>query len=320
MAISPARRPAALFLSLIFIICSFLTVKGAYAEDAGMEFGVGHRVDNLRWDIAGNTGGTNPNILSELKWQDLQITEFRLKAEKNIRPVYLKGSFGYGAVYNGANQDSDFNGDNRTLEFSRSNNRSDSGSVWDASLGLGYRSSYLISPDGSGVTPLLGYSFHKQNLKITDGFQTIATPGRTPPLGPFPGLDSSYESLWQGPWAGADLAYKIGVLTLLGSIEYHFAASYKADANWNLRPDFNHPISFEHSAIGTGLKGSVGADYSINNQLSLKGYFDMERWKTGSGTDMTFFADGTSAVTRLNEVVWDSYSIMLGIKYVFSSF
>lgn len=306
------------FLYIIFSLLA-LAPNDAHAEDRAndISFEIGHRTDNLRWDIAGISPITNSpvNVLSELKWQDLQIIQARLKAKGYIaRPIYLKGSLGYGRIYSGSNQDSDFNGDNRTLEFSRSNNNAGSGTVWDLSAAVGYRSDYLVTSNGSGIMPVIGYSYNRQNLRLTDGFQTI------PPTGPFPGLDSSYEAAWHGPWVGADLALKRDSISLLGSFEYHFLTSYNADANWNLRTDLAHPVSFRHEANGSGVVASAGVNYSINERLSVLGTFDIQRWKTNPGTDTTFFPNGTSSATRLNEVVWDSYDLMLGIKYVFNSF
>ena len=34
-------------------------------------FSAGYRKDELDWNIAGNINGNNPNILSELTWEDL---------------------------------------------------------------------------------------------------------------------------------------------------------------------------------------------------------------------------------------------------------
>jgi len=282
-----------------------------------VSFEIGHRTDNLRWDIAGISPiSNNPvNVLSELKWQDLRIIQARLKAKGYVaRPIYLKGSLGFGTIYSGSNQDSDFNGNDRTIEFSRSNNNAGSGSVMDISAAVGYRNDYLVTSSGSGIMPVIGYSYHRQNLRLTDGFQTI------PSTGPFSGLDSTYEAVWHGPWAGVDLAYKRESLALLGSLEYHFINSYNADANWNLRTDLAHPVSFRHEANGSGVVASAGLNYRISERLSVTGTFDIQRWKTDPGTDTTFFPDGTSSATRLNEVVWDSYDFMIGIKYVFSSF
>lgn len=278
-------------------------------------FNTGYRQDNLNWTIAGDINGSNPNILSELTWTDLDIFQMEIGLEAKFwRNFKLGGTLAYGFIFGGQNQDSDYLGDNRTLEFSRSNNSADGGNTRDISVAFGYE--FLFGSGAFGFTPLFGYSNHVQNLNITDGVQTI------PPLGPFPGLDSSYDAEWAGPWAGLDLTFRI--LTKgqkapdhefkLGS-EYHFNADYSAEADWNLRTDFQHPISFEHEADGSGLilEGSYKIIWLGGWSLDFNGKY--QEWQTDPGIDTVFFSDGTVAVTRLNEVNWDSYSLMIGFTF-----
>ena len=49
----------------------------------------------------------------------------------------------------------------------------------------------------------------------------------------------------------------------------------------------------------------------------MKLILDYKDWTTDPGIDRTFFADGTTGETRLNEVNWESYSIMLGLAFYF---
>ena len=127
---------------MILGLSVFLGTGNLEATETGtdLEFSAGYRKDNLDWNIAGDINGNNPNILSELTWSDIDI--FQIKA--GIRSVfnkvfYVRGAIDYGSIFDGANQDSDYDGDNRTLEYSRSNNSTDQGSVWDATLGIGYQ-------------------------------------------------------------------------------------------------------------------------------------------------------------------------------------
>jgi hypothetical protein len=281
-------------------------------------FNTGYRNDDLDWNIAGDISGNNPNILSELTWSDLEILQLEFGLAR-IFPnrLVLKGEIAYGIIFDGENQDSDYFGDNRTGEFSRSNNSADDGHTSDGSIGLGY---YIpIVSDTVMVIPLIGYSFHLQNLEITDGVQTIATPPITPDLGPFPGLNSSYDAIWYGPWVGLELnarIYKRDGTSLahefLFGTEYHWA-DYDAEANWNLRTDFDHPKSFEHEADGSGIVFWAGYNYFFNPQWSLNFSGKYQEWETDPGIDRVFFADGTEAVTRLNEVNWESFSLMVGV-------
>lgn len=289
----------------LFLMFSPLVGDVSAEREASFTFNNGYRVDDLDWSIAGN----NINILSELTWNDLKIYQVKADGKVVLEWFYLRGSIGYGWILGGENQDSDYDGNNRTLESSRSNNNSDNGTVMDVSVGVGYQ----FNP-GSGwlkVAPLVGYSLHEQNLTITDGFKTI------PATGSFSGLNSTYDAKWKGPWAGVDLSIEASRnLTLFGSFEYHLA-NYEAKANWNLRGDFAHPKSFEHDANGKGIVVSAGGIYAINDHWLINANVGFQNWSTYAGTDLTFNANGTTSVTRLNEVNWSSLEAMLGIMYRF---
>ena len=283
--------------------------------------GLGYRSDDLKWSIAGDIAGNNPNILSELTWEDLGIFQVEVENRTIIRSIYLRGNLAYGWIFSGDNQDSDYLGDNRTLEFSRSNNSADAGNTFDASVGVGYQ--FLFSSGFFGITPLVGYSYHEQNLTMTDGNQTLTSP-IAPPLGPFPGLDSSYDTQWKGPWLGVDAAFSSASSSnkttvfdeyeLILGFEYHWA-DYEAEADWNLRTDFAHPKSYEHEADGTGVVLSADLNIYFNAHWALNLNANYQTWETDPGTDRTFFADGTVSETRLNTVEWDSYAVMIGAIY-----
>ena len=111
---------------------------------ATLDLSAGYRTDTLNWHIAGNLQGTDPNVLSELTWSDLKIYQLKLANRTVIKNrVYLQGHLDFGAVISGDNQDSDYYGDNRTQEISRSLNGVDGNNVWDASIGAGPRFTFF---------------------------------------------------------------------------------------------------------------------------------------------------------------------------------
>ncbi len=303
-------RIGRIFLGFFLFSVVLLLAGNVSAEmGASFVFNNGYRSDDLDWNIAGDSAGNNPNILSELAWSDLKIYQLQAEGKVIFEWLYLRGSIGYGWILDGDNQDSDYDGDNRTLEFSRSNNNSNNGNVMDASVGVGYP--FEPGPDWLKIAPLVGYSLHEQNLTLTDGFQTI------PATGSFSDLNSTYDTKWKGPWAGIDLSIEASRrLALFGSFEYHWA-DYDAEGNWNLRSDFAHPKSFEHDASGKGIVVSAGGSYAIDKDWLINANVGYQEWSTDAGTGRTFFADGTTSGTRLNEVNWSSYSAMLGIMLSF---
>ncbi|MBI2400388.1 MAG: TonB-dependent receptor [Deltaproteobacteria bacterium] len=286
----------------------------AFSETSEVSISTGKRVDNLDWNIAGPTSGQFVNVRSELTWSDIESHEVRIGARIFLNRYFLKGEAGYGFITDGQNQDSDFMGNDRTDEFSRSNNSADDGSVWDLSGGLGYLYQFPALGGKFDLIPMAGLSYHKQNLTITEGVQTIDTVSEQ--LGPFSGLNSTYEAGWGGPWAGVDLAYQRGNLKLFGGFDFH-VVYYRAEANWNLRTDFAHPVSFEHWATGTGIVFSAGGEYNLSQRWSLTASFKASDFRASDGTDRTYFSDGTAGDTPLNEVNWDSRSAFFGLNYRF---
>ena len=315
------RNPIASLL--LFCFLSFLPFPHpAQAVDfkTDLSLSTGYRMDDLNWNIAGNLSGSNPNVLSELTWSDLETLQVTAAGRALVKKwLYLRGSLGYGYTFLGDNQDSDFDGNERTQEYSRSNNSADGGSVLDAVVGIGYQ--FEVLSRKLKLIPLIGYSYHEQNLTMTDGFQSISTPAHvpsTPPYGPLSGLDSHYDTKWMGPWLGIDLCFEItDKVTLSGSFEYHWA-NYEAEGDLNLRNTLVHPKSFEHEADGEGFLITLGAEYILTGPWSLNAAFTYQRWSTDAGLDRLYYAGGSVAETRLNEVNWDSWALMLGIVYHFA--
>ena len=289
-----------------------------------LEFRTGYRKDKIDWSIA--QVDNMPNILSELTWDDLLIYDVEVAGELQIpfrnsyqADVVLKGSLGYGWILGGDNQDSDYDGNNRSLEFSRSNNDTDGNDVLDTSIGVGLR--FRVLNGRLALTPLVGLSYHEQNLNLTDGVQTIATPSRTPPLGALAGLDSRYETEWSTGWMGIDLDYQANALfSLFGSAQYHLA-DFSADAVWNLRTTgpnaFAQDPSFSHTANGSGVVLAAGLVINLTPRWAIDLVGDYQRWETKRGTDTIFYADGSIGRTYLNKVSWDSSSLNIGLKYRF---
>lgn len=296
---------------ILAISAALFTASYKPADASDLTLSAGYRMDNLKWNIAGTTAGTNPNILSELEWKDIESYQAKAKLRSMGKLVYFRAYADYAWIFEGENRDSDYAFDNRTGEFSRSENKADDGNLWDASAGIG------LAFQGGGktkssfyVAPLVGFSYHRQDLRIREGNQVI------PPTGPFPGLDSKYRADWYGPWAGLDLSYRFDKLRLSASVEGHLA-EYEAEADWNLRDDFQHPVSFEHTADGQGIIVTVEGDYAVTDNVAINLSYDYQDWETDEGTDKTFFANGTVGETRLNEVKWDSNAFMVGIKFMF---
>ncbi len=307
-------RCIALFLTVM--IFSVTAVNAFAFKKNTFSVSSGYRLDNLDWNIAGDINGNNPNIISELTWSELEIIQVKIQGTFIFKNnFFLRSSFDYGEILSGKNQDSDYLEDNRTSEFSRSNNSADDGNVRGFTLGAGYQ--FHTVPDKVIIAPMAGYSYHAQNLVITDGVQTINSPENPLPLGPIPGLNSKYDTQWEGLWSGVNLHLNVlNNLSVTAAIEYHWT-DYNATANWNLQTLFEHPRSFAHSSIGHGIIFRGNINYLLTGTFRIIGTIEYFDWNTEAGIASFFLSDGSTVRQQLNEVHWDSFAARTGISYSF---
>lgn len=288
---------------------TFVNGNVVYAKTT-YDLSAGDRKDEVNWNYANDTN--TPNVLSELKWTDLKIYEVRLNGKSDINDKsFIEGSVGYGWIHSGHNQDSDYAGDNRTEMFSRSENNAGNGHVVDGSIAYGY---YINKQKKSKTAFVAGYSVNKQSLTLTDGNQTFSDPTyQSQPVGPFSGLNSTFDTRWEGPYLGLSFEKQSSrKLKLFSRFEYHFT-KYYAEGNWNLSSAYAHPKSYEQSASGYGTVFSVGSEYQMNKEWALKTKLNFSHFKSKDGVHRAFAANGTTGETRLNEANWDSQAINLSV-------
>lgn len=297
-----------------------------------MALNVGIRYDQLLWNTAG--ASHHPNILSELEWSNVLSHQISLNARSLIvQRIYIHSYFDYAWIDSGEMRDSDYSSNDRAGEWSRSISQTEGDQVWDGSMGCGY--AFQFKDKKWLIAPLIGVSVHKQNFRITDGRQVIS---KTPPANfndpPNVGslssdLNSMYRTQWTSHWIGYDLRYQVipdpgqkPTMVFRFSMFYHLWADYHGQAEWNLRNDLAHPISFEHDADATGL--SVQFEWSIGLSRNLHFNFnvDYKNWTTETGKVTTYVIDETDGSVdkqhgRLNEVKWQGYSAGIGLNYSF---
>jgi opacity protein-like surface antigen len=274
------------------------TIPALYRK-AEVYLKTGYRRDDLDWSVASSVG--TPNILSELQWRDIEMATVTVGSDLYWGEQWITNlEFSYGRIFDGENQDSDYLGNNRTLEFSRSNNAADEGDAYDINASLAYRLAF-DSMRSIELRPTLGLSYHAQNLKAVDGYQTVTDFGFPVPIGPFEGLNSSYDATWFGPWLGMQALFgQESRLQLELGLQYHYAF-YDAQANWNLRSDFAHPVSFEQEAEGHGWVVEAGLLYELSSKLSVGFDFRYEDWgrTVMAKTKSTFLTAANNLLTGL---------------------
>jgi len=295
-----------------------------YIQEASFEVNTGVRQDNFIWDTSGIVQFYDVvTVSSELEWEDLNIYEVggkgRLVVGNSTMPfatcIRVRGA--YGEIYDGEVRDSDYvSADNSKYEFSRSISDGDDGYTFTLNAGIGPQFSFW---DGKmSVAFLVGYNYHEQNLRLKNGLQVIGDGYVVPEVGYYmPDLSSSYDATWEGAWVGVDAALRLSPrLMLEASVEVQ-DVNYEAEANWNLRDDLAHPVSFEHDADGISVITSAALHYLLNDSWALSGNINYGYMVTDAGTHTAYGSDGSVTKIRLKEVEWDSIGATLGLRCIF---
>ncbi len=291
---------------------SYYDLPTTPAYDIEFNTGMGNSQGTLQWNIAGGSDG--PDVLSELTYEDVNFRQFTMASTLKFHRGWLTNhelmvSFSSGTANEGTVQDSDYDGNNRTQEYSRSYSSAVDSSMTDINIALARR----VQMDRYQVfRPIAGYTRKTQNMLMTEGVQTINTDDPAA-IGPFRGtLNSTYDTTWNAYWLG--LGWSLELTHHQLSITANYAwLDYSAEADWNLREDFAHPKSFEQQATGGGYGLSVDYSYHFNQTVSLWLSWQQKDWNTDPGQDTVYFADGTRGTTQLNEVSWKESGLSTGM-------
>lgn len=268
-----------------------------------LDLATGYERQNLDWSIAGNLNGQSPNIYSELQWKKVGGQSVSAAFQWNFwNKLALAGAYSRAFIKSGTVTDNDYNGDNRTDRVYDQTFDADKGHSKAWSAGLGY---ILVNNERFSFTPYVGYGTNQQELHLLDR------------SGQFADLNSTYETDWKGPFIKATgSARLLRDLKLVANVTYN-QADYKATADWNLIPTFQHPVSYRHTAKGYGLDANASVVYAINQKLGVNlggGYFT---WQTGKGVDELYLSSGGSDKTQLNGVSRTGYRFFAGLTLSF---
>jgi hypothetical protein len=271
---------------------------------------VGIKDGFAQFNIAGPYG--NPNILSELTWDKLRFYQSSIDGEVRLQNgVVLAGGYAYGHMYDGRNQDSDYFLDNRQGEFSRS--YADTfGSTRDFSASWGYRWLFAHSSDTvAALTLRQGFHTSKHDYGMKNGTLTIALLNEEL-LGDFPGLRSTYETNWKGPFLGIRMDVDLGGVWLKATYDY-MRLNYKAKGRWNLRSDFMQPVSFMDRAKGSGHRATLMMGVEMANNWDATIEVAREVLNAKAGKSYTYHSNGETSVIPLNKSTWNSTAIKIGL-------
>ncbi len=271
-------------------------------EDISISPSIQYGQESLRWSVAGDTDGQNPNILSELIWKKLQGVRAGLTIRKRLSGRFsVQADMSYMGIASGGVSDTDYRADNRQDISYEERLRSDKGYVLSFDAVVQY-DVYRVFP--MVVTTFVGFTNSYQHLFMLDNAEALVE-GKT--------LKTTYTPHWYGATAGGRFTFYVGktvfCLEFSGDL-----MRYAARANWNLREEFAHPVSFKHRATGYGVNGALRIAYPLWTNVHITFNAGMAYADTGDGEDKTFYANGKQVYTMLNGVVRRSYHAGIGLK------
>lgn len=285
-----------------------LFYKTSSAQDAPHKWEikpyVGFQQSRFDWSIAGNSSGTNPNILSELIWKDLKGPGYGLDIKYHITSkLSVKIANQYSNITKGDAEDTDYADDNRQGAFYFDLLNANKGYLYNADLQLDYQ---LFKTGKFNINPVIGISYNQQKFHL---LESASNPESN-------GLNSTYEARYKGFDFGGTFVFKTDAFSIGATVLGGFY-TYSAKANWNLIPDFAKPVSFTHKANSFALSGGVNLSVPLTKNLSVDADYKINNINTYSGVDKAYFNNRNTEETQFNGANFRKNAVFLGLKFSF---
>jgi hypothetical protein len=115
----------------------------------------------------------------------------------------------------------------------------------------------LVRPGGGTSEYFIGYSYRKNNMRMTDGVYYTENYAAQNPVDILTGLNSTYSATYQGPHVGIAGSSPVSKeMSVVGSLAYTPLAFYEGHGSWNLRN-----LEFSHTASAQMVDAYVGVHY-----------------------------------------------------------
>ncbi|SFO91598.1 hypothetical protein SAMN05428949_6962 [Chitinophaga sp. YR627] len=258
--------------------------------------------NSLTWSVAGNSQGTAPNIMSELQWY--AQSGVGMKGSLTYLPLrrwFTTLSFSRAGYISGHATDNDYQEDDRQYPTYAGKFRADRGRVQELNTTVGfelYASGWLSWKIQAGYTEQRQLNY----LLPADAF----TPQD---------LRSTYSSRWRGILINTALQWRLSANTSLRTALAYSQLWYRGEADWNLIPSFQHPLSFLHVAKGYALQPAVAMEKRLYGNSPLCVELAYAYRITGHGAEQLYLRNGGLAVTRLNSVKSNAWSLCIGVPF-----
>ncbi|MEM6643358.1 MAG: hypothetical protein AAF616_10285 [Bacteroidota bacterium] len=255
--------------------------------------------DYFSWNIAGDINGNNPNVFSELVWENV----LGFQAEHNLRVTYReKISFQLTGAktlfFTGKVTDTDFASDNRQDVVFFEELQADGSKSHLIGISGGYT---LLHKKNWIITQYAGFRYSDHRYRIIDS--------------DIVDLDSEYHARWIGFFSQTGVYWKFNnKLRFSGNFIYE-QLDYSAEARWNLIEIFRQPLSFDHRAKGYGISGSLLCSLNIFKNFDLGLEVRRHKRTTGAGIENLYLVDGPTLKTKVNKAMSKRSAMLLVLHY-----
>lgn len=305
MPIALQISPIKPFLAWLIFMLFYIT---AFAQESPHKWNIkpyiGFQQSKFDWSIAGNTSGSNPNILSELIWKNLKGPSFGADIKYNItQKLSIKVANQYSSISKGDAEDTDYADDNRQSAFYFDLLNANKGYLYHVDLQLNYQ---LLKFNQFNINPIIGLSYNQQKFHL---LESASNPDSE-------GLNSTYQTRYKGFNFGSEFVFKTSEFSI-GAIVLGGFYTYAAKANWNLIPDFAKPVSFTHKANSFALNGDINLSVPINKSLRVELDYLINNIKTYSGVDKAYYSNRNTEETQFNGANFRNNAVLLGLNIGF---
>lgn len=319
MSICHIRRRIGIISLFLAGWCTF-TIPSAEAGTWTLDLMGGVQKTKFGWTIAG--GGGTPNILSELTFESTAPRGgFNLRWLSESETFFVDARGIYGLHVDGEIRDDDFSANDRQGLFSRSNSSIGGNSLYGVHVQLGWR---FYNTERIAFAVTAGYLFDYSAFRMTTPATQIVPPGGLD----LNGLNSMYNARWNTVTVGLEMQVPLRPLPLAFLFKSHFwpTVKYTGKGFWNLRAEdppccpgagFQQNPSFRHEADGFGGDVDVSLLLRMTSHWHATVGYQRVLMSTRSGTDETFFNDGSHVTIPFNgaDLRASAWYVSLGYRW-----
>jgi hypothetical protein len=274
-----------------------------------------------KWNFTAGVPPVNP--LSELRWRGTDTVIAEANVDVVWRTLVVMLSLGGGRPHDGAFIDDDYFLSDYQARFSHTRSIIDDSHVFYAIGDVGYRALQwhdAMSGTRGFVDVYVGYQYWEEHY---EAFGITGTLDFFPPVLPQSEPNTTkvithkyrFHSLRLGARAAIPLG--AGFAWRLSGTLLPYTRTELEDIH-HLRTDFaQNPSGRSRADGGFGYQLDTALTYAVWKGLSVEAGYRFWRLDSGSGTETTFFSDGTTARDRLNEIIIERGGPYFGLQYRF---